>query len=62
MGTVTAWTGCISIATKKEFTMKKYIAAAFSAFVLMGCSTVSGFGQDVEDTGEKIEETAESNR
>lgn len=31
----------------------------FSAFLISGCNTTRGFGQDVEATGEAIEETAE---
>lgn len=35
-----------------------------SAFALLAtaCNTVEGFGQDVEATGDKIEETADANK
>ena len=39
--------------------MKKVIALvllAASAYVLAGCNTVHGFGQDVEKVGEKMQE------
>lgn len=32
------------------------------AFLAAACNTVEGFGQDVETAGEKIEETADSNK
>ncbi|MEO1581786.1 MAG: entericidin A/B family lipoprotein [Pseudomonadota bacterium] len=38
--------------------MKKFIAAFFATLVLAGCNTTEGFGEDVEATGEAIEETA----
>jgi|DeeseametaMP0747_FD_contig_123_3225_length_2823_multi_13_in_2_out_2_5 predicted small secreted protein len=39
--------------------MKKLISAVvFSAVVLTGCNTLGGFGQDVENTGEAISNTA----
>lgn len=30
-------------------------------FAAAGCNTTEGFGQDVEEAGEEIEETAEDN-
>ncbi|MGJ3232760.1 MAG: entericidin A/B family lipoprotein [Oceanicaulis sp.] len=41
--------------------MKVLCATLFSILFLSlgGCNTISGFGQDVEDTGEAIEDTAE---
>ena len=39
--------------------MTKTIAALLAAaFVLAGCNTVRGFGQDVQKVGDKIEEKA----
>ena len=39
--------------------MSKTIAALLAAaFVLAGCNTVRGFGQDVQKVGDKIEEKA----
>ena len=40
--------------------MKKVVAllAVAFAFVLTGCNTVKGFGQDLEKVGGKIEEKA----
>ncbi len=38
------------------------IAVAIAAmFALSACNTTAGFGQDVENTGEYIEEKAEDN-
>lgn len=34
----------------------------FSAILVAGCNTTRGFGQDVEATGEAIEEAAESTK
>ncbi|MFW5661989.1 MAG: entericidin A/B family lipoprotein [Oceanicaulis sp.] len=41
--------------------MKALIATLFSVLFLAlgGCNTIGGFGQDVEDTGEAIENTAD---
>jgi predicted small secreted protein len=38
--------------------MKKIIALLAVAFVLAGCNTVKGFGQDVQKAGEKLENAA----
>ena len=39
--------------------MKKYAAALLAiAFLLAGCNTVKGFGQDIEKVGGKIESGA----
>ena len=38
--------------------MKKIIALLAVAFLLAGCNTVKGFGQDVQKVGDKIEEGA----
>lgn len=40
--------------------MKKVLAASFLvAFVLTGCNTFKGFGQDVSKAGETVTGTAE---
>lgn len=38
--------------------MKKIAALLAVAFLLAGCNTVRGFGQDVQKVGEKMEEKA----
>jgi entericidin A len=38
--------------------MKKIAALLAIAFLLAGCNTVKGFGQDVQKVGDKIEEKA----
>jgi predicted small secreted protein len=38
--------------------MKTLIAFVAAAFVLAGCNTVRGMGQDVQKAGEKIEDAA----
>ncbi|MCG2595206.1 entericidin A/B family lipoprotein [Ramlibacter sp. XY19] len=38
--------------------MKKVVVLLAVAFVLAGCNTVRGFGQDVQKVGEKMEEKA----
>ena len=38
--------------------MKKIIALVAIAFLLAGCNTVRGFGQDVQKVGDKIEDKA----
>jgi predicted small secreted protein len=47
---------------KEDYTMKKnpFLIAGLSLMALAaaGCNTVEGAGQDVEATGEEIEETA----
>ena len=43
----------------EESVMKKLIIASMTAmFVLTGCNTFAGLGQDVENTGETISDTA----
>lgn len=43
--------------------MKKYfsvfLVSVFSLFILTGCNTMEGFGDDVEDAGEEIEDRAD---
>lgn len=40
--------------------MKKYfvvfLASVFSVFVLAGCETMEGFGDDTEEAGDEIED------
>ena len=38
--------------------MKTVVALLAVAFILAGCNTVRGFGQDLEKVGGKIEEKA----
>lgn len=38
--------------------MKTIAALLTAAFLLAGCNTVKGFGQDVQKVGDKIEEKA----
>jgi len=38
------------------------IGAAAMVLFLTACNTVEGAGQDIEATGEKIEETADANK
>jgi predicted small secreted protein len=38
--------------------MKKVVVLLAVAFVLAGCNTVRGLGQDVQKVGEKMEEKA----
>lgn len=38
--------------------MKMIVALLAVAFLLAGCNTVRGFGQDVQKVGDKIEEGA----
>ncbi len=38
--------------------MKKIAALLAVAFLLAGCNTVRGFGQDVQKAGEKLEGSA----
>ena len=37
---------------------KTLITLIAAAFVLVGCNTMKGFGQDVQKVGDKIEEKA----
>ena len=39
--------------------MKKIIALALCAFILAGCNTVHGVGQDVEKAGEAIKKSTQ---
>jgi len=38
--------------------MKRVVVLLAVAFVLAGCNTVRGFGQDIQKVGEKMEEKA----
>jgi predicted small secreted protein len=39
--------------------MKNLFALLVSAFILMGCNTVQGFGKDVKKAGEVVEHAAQ---
>jgi len=44
-----------------EKMMKKILVASMmAAFVLTGCNTFKGFGQDVSKAGDKVTQTAEN--
>ena len=38
--------------------MKKIVVLFAVTFILAGCNTMKGFGQDVQKAGEKIEDSA----
>jgi entericidin B len=42
--------------------MKKLIALMIGAFVLAGCNTMAGLGEDTQAAGKKLENTAERNK
>jgi len=44
--------------------MKKITVCLFASvyLLLVGCNTVSGFGQDVQKAGQKVEESAEKKK
>ena len=42
--------------------MKKLIAVLIGAFVLAGCNTMAGLGEDTQAAGKKLENTAERNK
>lgn len=43
--------------------MKKLIAAILAgAFVLAGCNTMAGIGEDTQAAGKKLENSAEKNK
>ena len=43
--------------------MKKLILAVLgAAFILTGCNTIAGIGEDTQAAGRKIETTAEKNK
>lgn len=39
-----------------------FFAALLLAFAVTGCSTMEGFGEDVEKAGEKIQDSAEKHQ
>jgi entericidin A len=41
--------------------MKKIFAFSLISLFLAGCNTMSGFGQDVQKVGSKVERAAEKN-
>lgn len=42
--------------------MKKLIALFCAAFVLAGCNTMAGIGEDTQAAGKKLESAAEKNK
>lgn len=42
--------------------MKKLIALLISAYVLAGCNTMAGLGEDTQAAGKKLENSAEKNK
>jgi entericidin B len=42
--------------------MKKLIALMIGAFILAGCNTMAGLGEDTQAAGKKLENTAERNK
>lgn len=42
--------------------MKTLIAALIGMFILAGCNTMAGVGQDTQAAGKKIENSAERNK
>ena len=42
--------------------MKKLIALLVGAFILAGCNTIAGIGEDTQAAGKKLENTAERNK
>jgi predicted small secreted protein len=42
--------------------MKKLIALLCGAFILAGCNTMAGLGEDTQAVGKKLETSAERNK
>jgi entericidin B len=42
--------------------MKKLIALMVGAFILAGCNTMAGIGEDTQAAGKKLENSAERNK
>jgi len=42
--------------------MKKLIALMVGAFILAGCNTMAGLGEDTQAAGKKLEKSAESHK
>ena len=42
--------------------MKKLIVLLISAYVLAGCNTMAGLGEDTQAAGKKLENSAERNK
>ena len=42
--------------------MKKLIALMIGAFILAGCNTMAGLGEDTQAAGKKLEASAEKNK
>lgn len=42
--------------------MKTFLAALIGMFILAGCNTIAGVGEDTQAAGKKIENSAERNK
>ena len=42
--------------------IKALVAALVGAFILAGCNTMAGIGEDTQAAGKKLENTAERNK
>lgn len=42
--------------------MKKFLAALIGLFILAGCNTMAGIGEDTQAAGKKLENSAEKNK
>ncbi len=42
--------------------MKKLAWALIGAFILAGCNTMAGFGEDTQAAGKKLEQTADQHQ
>ena len=51
-----------SIHTTPEVSMKKFLAALIGLFILAGCNTMAGIGEDTQAAGKKLENSAEKNK
>jgi predicted small secreted protein len=45
-----------------EITMKKLVAALIGMFILAGCNTMAGIGEDTQAAGRSLEKSAEKNK
>ena len=42
--------------------MKTFLAAVLGLFILAGCNTMAGVGEDTQAAGKKLENSAERNK
>ena len=42
--------------------MKKFLAALIGMYILAGCNTMAGVGEDTQAAGKKLETSAEKNK